>query len=346
MNRKVMMAIVVLVLCFVLSSCGFPSSNDTSLESTRIALAIQQTSLAISQAEQDAEAVQPVEIEQVVQPTYTAYPTYTSQVVAQPTAEPQPTEEPPPVEEPEPTEEPEPALSFEDWKKEANILVYDAMYGRGDTPVIQNAIDGMGLGRNVKHVNDAIGDFIAEMNSAVDWDLIIVGSEFRSQVQGEVFDVLVTQIDRGSSVILETWYIDQVFNGRIQPVMQRCGITFHQDWWRDPAGYNLNTYLVYLLEPQDPLFSEPNTIKMLAPYDIRWIDDVGDTVETIPGSGAVLMAGRLPKEYTSYGLITKCLDGRMVWQTFSTHDYKDQEMISLWQNYIHNTLRARYDSIQ
>jgi len=48
-------------------------------------------------------------------------------------------------------------------------------------------------------------------------------------------------------------------------------------------------------------------------------------------------------EHHSYGLIAECLDGRVVWQTVSTHDYKDQEMISLWQNYIYNTLQARYD---
>lgn len=340
MNRKVLFVLVVVVFSLLLGSCSIPSfSNDTSLESTRVALAIQQTSLVMSQAEENEEEAQPVEAQPQEQPTYTPYPTYTSQVIEQPTPE------PPQTEEPEPTEEPQPAMSFEDWMKEANILVYDAMYGRGDTPVIQTAIEGLGLGRNVKHVGDAIGDFISEMNSAMGWDLIIVGSEFRSQVQGEVFDVLVTQIDRGSAVVLETWYIDQVYNGRIRPVMQRCGITFHQDWWRDNNA-NLNTYLVYLLEPGDPVFSQPNTISMLIPYDIRWIDDVGDTVETIPGSGAVLLAGRLPKEYNSYGLITKCLDGRMVWQSFSTHDYKDQDMINLWQNYIYNTLKARYDSIQ
>jgi hypothetical protein len=340
MNRRVIFVLVFLVLSLLLGSCSILSfSNDTSMESTQVALAIQQTSLAMSQAEQNGGEVQPVEAQPQVQPTYTPYPTYTSEVVVAPTAE------PPPVEEPEATEEPAPAMSFEDWMKEADILVYDAMYGRGDTEIILTAIEGLGLGRNVKHVGDAIGDFISEMNSAMEWDLIIVGSEFRSQVQGEVFDVLVTQIDRGSAVILETWYIDQVYNGRIRPVMQRCGITFHQDWWRDNNA-NLNTYLIYLLEPGDPLFSQPNMISMLIPYDVRWIDDVGDTVETIPGSGAVLLAGRLPKEYDSYGLITECLDGRMVWQTFSTHDYKDQEMINLWQNYIYNTLKARYDSIQ
>lgn len=339
MKQKVFIVLVVLVFSLLLGSCSVPFSSDTSLESTRVALAIQQTSLAMSQAEGNGGEAQPVEAQPQEQPTYTPYPTYTSEVVEQPTAE------PPPVEEPEPTEEPEPAMSFEDWMKEADILVYDNMYGLGDTQVIQTAIEGMGLGRNVKHVGDAIGDFISEMNSAMEWDLIIVGSEARSSVQGEVFDVLVTQIDRGSSIILETWYIDQVYNGRIRPVMQRCGITFHQDWWRDNNA-NLNTYLIYLLEPSDPLFSQPNMISMLIPYDVLWTYDVGDTVETILGSGAVLLAGRLPKEYNSYGLITECLEGRMVWQTFCTHDYKDQEMINLWQNYIYNTLKARYDSIQ
>lgn len=342
MNRKIFVVLVVLVFSLLLGSCSLLPfvSDNTSLESTRVALAIQQTSLAMSQAQQEAEEPQPV-VEQPapVQPTYTPYPTYTSQVVAQPT------EESPPTEEPPATEEPQPAMSFEDWMKEANILVYDAMYGRGDTPVIETAIEGLGLGRNVKNVGNAIGDFLSEMNSAIEWDLIVVGSEYRSQVQGEVFDVLVTQIDRGSAVVIETWYIDQIYNGRIRPVMQRCGITFHQDWWRDD-NTNLNTYLIYLLEPSDPLFSQPNTISMLIPYDVRWVEDVGDTVETIPGSGAVLLAGRQPKEYNSYGLITECLDGRMVWQTFSTHDYKDQEMINLWQNYVYNTLKARYDSLQ
>jgi hypothetical protein len=255
--------------------------------------------------------------------------------------------EQPPEPEPEQTEEPEPeaepAESFEDWLDGVKILVYDAMWGR-DTPVIENAIDGLGLGRNTTNVRDAVGDFISTMNSATKWDLVVVASEWRSLVQGEVFDVIADQLDRGSSVVFETWYIDQVYNGRIQPVMQRCGISFHKDWWRG-AGYNLNDYLVYLLAVDDPVFSEPNTISMLVPYDILWVEDVGDTVEINAGSDAIILAGRLPKEYTSYGLLVKCIDGRLIWQTFSTHDYKDQEMTNLWQNYIHNALQARYDYI-
>lgn len=335
MKRILLLSLGAVCILVLLASCGFPGTTDASLEGTRMALAVQQTSMALEQTRAAQEAA-PQETQPpapAVQPTYTAYPTYTSQA-------PEPV-----VEEVTEPPEAEPEQTFDEWLDDVDILLYDAMLGRGDTPVIENAIDGLGLGGNTENVGTAIGDFLSSMNSAVQWDLIIVGSEFRSQVQGEIFDALANEIDRGSSVVLETWYIDQVYNGRIQPVMQRCGISFHQDWWRDNNA-DLNAFLVYLLEPDAPLFSQPNTIGMLIPYDIRWIDDVGDTVEVVPGSDATLMAGRLPNEHKSYGLITECMDGRIVWQTFSTHDYKDAEMLSLWQNYIYNALEARYEYLQ
>jgi hypothetical protein len=328
-KKSIILVFSGLLIAILIGSCSLPGMTDPSLEATKMALAVMQTSMALEQAQGVQNAVEETQ-PPAAQPTYTPYPTFTSQAVEQ-------TEEPA-------TEEVVPAQSFEDWMDGANILLYDAMYGRGDTNVIENAIDGLGLSGNTTNVGTNIGDFLSEMNSAVTWDLIIVGSEFRSQVQGEIFDALANEIDRGSSVVLETWYIDQVFNGRIQPVMQRCGITFHQDWWRDNNA-DLNSFLVYLVEPDAELFSQPNTIGMLIPYDIRWIDDVGDTVKKISGSDAVLMAGRLPNEHNSYGLLTECMGGRMVWQTFSTHDYKDQDMINLWQNYIYNTLEARFEYI-
>lgn len=346
MKKKVVLVVFLIVIGLLLGGCdmifGSSSGGDVNLEGTRVALAIQQTSFALDQARAAQSESVVSTPEPLAQPTYTPYPTYTSEAV--------PGEgQLPPAQEVAIGGETEDTsvsgLSFEDWMKDAKILVYDAMYGRGDTPVIENAIDGMALGRNTTNVGDAVGDFISSMNSATQWDLIIVGSEFRSQVQGEIFDVVVDQVDRGSSVVIESWYIDQVYNGRVQPLMQRCGITFHRDWWRK-SNANLNEYLIYLLEPDNPMFSTPNTISMLIPYDIKWVDDVGDTVSLIPGSGAILLAGTQPKEHNSYGLLTECLDGRLVWQTFSTHDYKDQEMISLWQNYIYNALQARYEYLQ
>ena len=104
------------------------------------------------------------------------------------------------------------------------------MYGDFETKVIQNAIDGLGLGRNTTDVKDAMGLLLSQMNSATQWDLIIIGAESRDNVSGEYFEVMADQIDRGSSIIIEIWYIDSVVQGKIQPIMQRCGIALHRDW--------------------------------------------------------------------------------------------------------------------
>lgn len=335
MKRIIFFSLIILVVGLLVGSCSLPSGSDQGLENTRVALAIQQTSLVMDQT-RAVQALPPTFTQEApAQPTYTPYPTYTLQVV----------EEQAPVVELPPVEESVPVESFEDWLEGVSILMYDDMFDLGETKIIENAIDGLGLGRNTKNVRDAMGNFLSEMNSATQWDLIIIGAESRDSISGEYFDVLADQIDRGASIIIEIWYIDDISHGRIQPVMQRCGIAFHRDWWRKPNA-NLNEFLVYLLEPGSPMFSQPNTISMLIPYDIMWVNDIGDMAKLNPGSDAVLLAGAQPKEYSSYGLLAECLDGRMVWQLFSTHDYKYQDMVNLWQNYIYNTLQARYEYLQ
>ena len=344
MKRVISIFSFLILAGFLLASCGIITDNNSAdIQNTRVALAIQQTSLAMAQTQNAEAGASQSTPEMEIQPTYTPYPTYTPQVVEEVVVEEQPT-----VEVPTPTVQTaaiEPALSFEDWLAGTNILIYDDMYGEGEPQVVENALDGLGLGRNTKNVQDAMGDFLSNMNSSTDWDLIIVAAESRRSISGEYFDVIADQIDRGSSIIIEIWYIDDIFYGRIQPVMQRCGISLHREWERK-TNANLNEYLVYLLEPGDPLFSEPNEISMLIPYDVLWWGDAGDLLELNPGSGAVMMGGTQAKEHNAYGLIAECLEGRMIWQTFSTHDYKTQEMINLWQNYIINTLRARFESLQ
>ncbi len=337
MSKKYYLVVVSMILILIMTSCDILfQRGDSGLESTRVALAIQQTSLVLDQTRL-AQAEPPTSTpEPPVQPTYTPYPTYTDVVVDEPTME-IPTEAII-----EPTEmEPDSIQSFEDWLKDTNILVYNDMWGSGEPMVIENAIDALGLGKNTTNVRDAMGHLLTNMNSATKWDLIIIAAESRRSISGEYFDVLADQIDRGTSVIIEIWYIDDIAFGRIQPVMQRCGIAFHRDWWRE-VDANLNAYLVYLLEPEHPVLSEPNSISMLIPYDVLWWGDVGDLVKVNPGSNATLLGGTQAREHNAYGLITECLDGRMIWQTFSTHDYRTQEMTNLWQNYIYNTLMARY----
>ena len=331
MKRFIILGVVLLLVGLSITSCDLPSSSDQGLESTQMALAVQQTSMAMEQTIIAQNQAPTATDEPVAQPTYTPYPTFTSQPVQ---------EEPVEEETEAPVEE---AVSFDDWLDDVDILLYDDMYGLGESPVIEHAIDGLGLGSNTKNVGGAMGDFLSNLNSATEWDLIIVAAESRSAISGEYFDVLADQLDRGSSIIIEIWYIDDIASGRIQPVMQRCGISFHRDWWRD-WNSDLNEYLVYLLDPSDPMFSQPNTISLLIPSaSFLWVGDIGDMVEINSGSDAILLGGTQPKTYDAYGTIVECIDGRMVWQTFSTHDYKYQDMINIWQNYIYNTLLARYD---
>jgi len=344
MKGYIRISLIGIVVACLLTSCEMlPMGGNADLEGTQVAIAVQQTSLAMQQSQVDQPA--PAEREVQIQPTYTPYPTYTVQVQAEvviinPTSTPEPTYTTEPIQ----TEEIITMISFEDWLEDVEILLYDDMYGEGEPLVIENALDGLGLGSNTTNVKDAMGDFLRHMNSGINWDLIIVGAESRDNISGEYFDVIADQIDRDSSFIFEVWYVDDIISGRIQPVFQRCGITFHQDWQR-AWNANLNDYLVYLLEPGDPLFSEPNVINMLIPYDVLWWGDAGDMLKLNPGSDAVLLAGAQSKEHSSYGLIAECMDGQMIWQTFSTHDYRHQDMINLWQNYIYNTLLARYEKI-
>jgi hypothetical protein len=36
------------------------------------------------------------------------------------------------------------------------------------------------------------------------------------------------------------------------------------------------------------------------------------------------------------------MDGRVIWQSFSTHDYAADDTLALWQNYIVYTLKNRF----
>lgn len=346
MKNRLTVYLVSLLLIIMFTGCSFSfddgsgnNATNLALQQTQMAMAIQGTSLALQQTQialdsnQAAQPQQPVVQQQEVQPTYTPYPTYTPQVVEVQQA---PTEEyVAPVVAIEP---------YEDWVKSTKILVYNDMYGiPGSEKMVENALDAAGLGGNVTLDKDAMGYFLSHLNSSTIWDLIIVVSERRGAISGEYFDVINQQIDRGSSVIMEVWYLDDVINGKVAPIMQKCGMTLHRDWWRD-WNANLNDYLVYLVQPDNPIFSDPNPISMLIPRGSpMWTGDVGDLLKSTGGGDGQIVAATQPKEKTAYGTLGYCMDGRIIIQTFSTHDYKTIDMTNLWQNYIVNALKARYN---
>lgn len=72
---------VIIFFTIVSIACGTSSGVDPSLDATRIALSVQQTSLA--QGGQNAQVQPHSSGPEVVAPTYTVYPTYTQQVPQQ-----------------------------------------------------------------------------------------------------------------------------------------------------------------------------------------------------------------------------------------------------------------------
>jgi hypothetical protein len=46
------------------------------------------------------------------------------------------------------------------------------------------------------------------------------------------------------------------------------------------------------------------------------------------------------------GVLASCYDGRVIIQTFSDHDYDQGDIIPLWQNYIHYTLKNHFLAVQ
>ena len=215
--------------------------------------------------------------------------------------------------------------------KNAKILVYEDTQNIGLW--VSDALNGMGL--KYTHVGDAIGHLMENLNSPVKWDLIIIGAESKTKVQGEFWDVIGEKIARDkTALIAEVWYLDKIGEGKIKPVMANCGIEFQRDW---PLAES-----IYWLDSSHPIFSSPNIAMPLINYSRYWNLQAGDLIRTSPGSNATLLAGIFQKQKSDYGVMATCLDGRVVFQTFSNHDYRQSDILRLWQNYITYTLTNHF----
>lgn len=96
MKKFLPFGLVVISILLVSLACQISAPTDSGMESTQIALAIQQTSIALQQSGgAQVEEPPPAVIEAPVQPTYTLYPTYTVQEVEAPPQQEQATEPPP-----------------------------------------------------------------------------------------------------------------------------------------------------------------------------------------------------------------------------------------------------------
>ncbi len=314
------------MLFLAVLACSIPgvSGGDAGIPQTQVALAVQQTSLAIQQGTLAVGGAAPTLPQAAA--TYTPYPTYT---VAPASVEVISTQ---------------PPVDMKDLIKGSNILIYEDIVGYPSLmPIVDNTVSSMNFsGGRVVNAGDGLGTFKEYANSATKWDLMIVASEVRSEFSGEMFEMMYDHIDDGGAVIIEVWHLDKIASGKIAPILSKCGVSLFRNWTRD-YEYDPYDYSIYWLDKLYPLLSTPNIVQAPSyPYP-EWFDDAGDLLKLNSGGDAVLVGGIQPSRKSDYGVVAVCLGGRMVIQTFSSHDYEWDVVQPLWVNYITYTLTNHYE---
>jgi hypothetical protein len=334
MKAKSAIYLFLISTLFILFACtlsGIGGPSNEALQLTQIALGVQSTQLALQQQQATLNASGAVS----GIATYTPQPTYTSG--------------PPPITEPIATDPPTPVPTkdIQSMIRGANVLIYEDIWGDSNwsgNRRVSMAVQQMGFsGGRVINLGDALGDFKGQLNSGTPWDLIVVSAESRADVRGEFWDYMIDQVHNGVALVAEVWYLDKINLGRISPLMTECGISLQKNWSR-PVKYDLLDYSITLLDPTHPVFNTPNAGVSLSVPNSYWPEDAGDLLRLGTGGDAKLLAGVYKSHPSDYGLIAECFKGRVIFQTFSTHDYRQDQTVPLWVNYMTYTLTKHFEA--
>lgn len=341
------LSLLMMPIVLISLSCTLTGGSDPSLEQTKAALNIQMTVLA-QQANQNLQTTEQAasltKVASDVQATVLSQ--QSAQLAAQATqlaqnppanpSEQNPVTQPPPI---QVTEAP-PEVNVDDQIKNAKILLFEDMAGTGFYEYWQEALEAGGY--TFKDDGSAQGWFKEDLLSSNKWDLIIAASESRSKIQGEYFQYLLTHINRGAGVIIEHWDLDDLSQGKVAPILSKCGVALYRDWFV-PLGV-VPDLSVWVLQPDKPIFHEPFDGISLRNFANFWkLDtDRGDLLKLTGSSDAVMLAGTVATSKQDHGTLVSCLTGRLVIQTHSSHEYKRDQITNLMQNMIYYTLKNHF----
>lgn len=242
---------------------------------------------------------------------------------------------------PAPTFDPRFALLDERLRRSARILLFENMSASRYIRFVKEALDQDGY--FYVDVGSAKGWFKTQLESQVDWDLIIAAVENRRDFEGsmgELFEVLDGRLVEGASAIVEYGDFDDNISSRAKVLLDRCGLELAEDWYEPPK----RNFTWALLD--HPIFHLPNSVRpQLGNATRLYHGDIGDLL--LPKSGAQgndaqLLATTVGKEVTGAGVLAVCLAGRLTIQTFASHEYVHEDILPLWKNYIYNALKARF----
>jgi len=233
-----------------------------------------------------------------------------------------------------------PDITEERLLKSAKILLFEDMSASRYIRLVKEALDEAGY--FYLDVGSAKGWFKSQLLSGVEWDLVIAAAEAEREFGGELFEYMDAHLARGAAVIIENWDLDNAPLGRVKPILDRCGVSVQDDW------YEPEMRVFYWSDPANPILNYPNRLtsglRNAAPL---WRGDVGDLLQskpfmsTQPGD-ALILASDNHSSVNDHGLLVTCLDGRMILQTFRSHEYHHDDMVALWQNYIYHTLSNHF----
>ncbi len=224
--------------------------------------------------------------------------------------------------------------------KSAKILLFEDMSASRYIRLVKEALDRGNY--FYLDVGSAKGWFKSQLLSTQEWDLVIAAAEAERDFGGEFFEYLNDQLDRGAAVIIENWDLDFAPLGRARPLLGKCGVRFQSDW------YQPELRVFYWTDPSHPIFNHPNSLsKGLRNAPALWNDDLGDLMAVDPTLNRtigepIILASTNAGWKDDHGLLVSCVEGRMILQTFRSHEYQHDDMVALWQNYIYNALKSRF----
>jgi len=242
----------------------------------------------------------------------------------------------------EPPPAPEEKIGFEDWKKSANILLYEDMVAVPKAlRYVKATLDRMGM--PYTDVGNAQGWLKERLlfggEGGAPWDLVIIALENRCpQISGEFFTLMREWMNKGTSVIIESWYLEKIQEGYIRPIVQECGV-----YLKNYGGGGTMMDLVLWPLVEHPVLTSPNNYLKFTKGDFFWYGDIGDMMDLTGKGDAVLLIGRKETDTTHNGALAVCLGGQLTLQTFSSHNYPREIMEGAWENYIENALLIRYN---
>jgi hypothetical protein len=343
--------VIVLTLTLVTSACGFNLQTAPTPDIGATAQMVAQTLQVVAAHQTEQLKVIPTETDTPL-PTATV-PSQTPVVITAtfaPTAT--VTQTPPPTLTPTPaiTNTPNPALLMSQLEariKAANVLIYDEpdIHGRL-VGRIQSATDGFGFsGGTVINTHDLIGRFDTLLRSRK-WDLVILAVESRDRIELGTLGLLDTipkYLSEGGALIVETWNLDEDQSALARVFLDACGAHVEKDWRRGDEPW-VPDFALNAIMPGSPVFNTPNLINLPMWPTYFWTDDIGDLIRIDNPNQSWILAGLDRHTPNNYGLLTSCLNGRMILQTFSSHDYSLYDNARLWQNMIHYTLMNHFYS--